>query len=108
VQRLAHVCICCVWSSVLVAKRLAQLPRPVMANRSNSSITINVDRRGAADADIQVYLRWCMMQRCKLSPAYYAPCPVLLGVIAALLPLLTYLLPSCCIMLCTGPRAVPA
>jgi hypothetical protein len=27
----------------------------VMANRSNSSsITINVDRRGAADADIQV------------------------------------------------------
>jgi hypothetical protein len=37
-----------------LAKRLAQLPRPVMANRSNSSITINVDRRGAADADVQV------------------------------------------------------
>jgi hypothetical protein len=41
-------------AAALLAKRLAQLPRPVMANRSNSSITINVDRRGAADAYIQV------------------------------------------------------
>jgi hypothetical protein len=54
----------------LLAKRLAQLPRPVMSNRSNSSITINVDRRGAADADIQVKPRWCMLQRCRLPAAY--------------------------------------
>jgi hypothetical protein len=31
----------------------------VMASRSNSSITINVDRRGAADADIQVKRAGC-------------------------------------------------
>lgn len=34
-----------------LARRVAQLPRPVMASRTDSSITITVDKRGAVSDD---------------------------------------------------------
>lgn len=34
-----------------LARRVAQLPRPVMTSRSDSSITITVDKRGAVSDD---------------------------------------------------------
>lgn len=53
-----------------LSKRLAQLPRPVMAGRSSTSVTVNVDRRGNIDADMQVGLLrlHCLLSCCFLLP----------------------------------------